>query len=70
MRFLSFFQERGRRNPKPGQRKPILAPQYTVSARVFLGNAKSGTRLTVCAFLRRRGNGEEVWLALAAITLA
>src|SRR6266478_3449093 len=30
---------------------------------------RSGTRLTVCAFLRWRGNGEEVWLALAAIRL-
>jgi hypothetical protein len=28
--------------------------------------AKSGTRLRGCAFVRRHGMGEEVWLALAA----
>ena len=72
MRFLFLSNFFPRRRPAQAQTRPartIWRLQYTVSARVFLGMQRSGTRQTLCALVRQRGNGEEVWLALAAIRL-
>ena len=56
--FLSNFFPKGR--PAQAQTRPartIWRLQYTVFARVFLGMQRSGTRQTLCALVRQRGNG-------------
>ena len=63
MRFLFLSNFFPRRRPAQAQIRPartIWRLQYTVSARVFLGMQRSGTRQTLCALLRQRGNGEEM----------
>ena len=70
MRFLFLSNFFPRRRPAQAQTRPartIWRLQYTVSARVFLGMQRSGTRQTLCALVRQRGNGEEMRLAVAAI---
>ena len=72
MRFLFLSNFFPRRRPAQAQTRPartIWRLQYIVSARVFLGMQRSGTRQTLCALVRQRGNGEEMRLAVAAITL-
>jgi hypothetical protein len=60
MRFLFLSNFFPRRRPAQAQTRPartIWRLQYTVSARVFLGMQRSGTRQTLCALVRQRGNG-------------
>jgi hypothetical protein len=60
MRFLFLSNFFPRRRPAQAQTQPartIWRLQYTVSARVFLGMQRSGTRQTLCALVRQRGNG-------------
>jgi hypothetical protein len=62
---LQSFEHRLRSRPSLGGSFRLARAGFSVGA---FNPKRSGTRLTVCAF-SKTGNGEEVWLALAAIRL-